>query len=130
MLRLHKFLQPAYPSRVNLQSSFRNAVLTPQIEAYNQAMSSVRSSVEWLFRDIVNYIKFLDLRKNLKLGLSSVGKMYIVCTLLRNSLTCLYGNSTSEFFECNHPEHLLALYITMFFLILINRIKRQDHCVH
>ena len=32
----------------------------PQMEAYNEAMSSVRSSVEWLFGDIVNYFKFLD----------------------------------------------------------------------
>ena len=95
---------PAYPLRVNLQSPFRNAVLTPQMEAYNEAMSSVRSSVEWLFGDIVNYFKFLDFKKNLKLGLSSVGKMYIVCALLRNSLTCLYGNNTSDFFGCNPPD--------------------------
>lgn len=61
-------------------------------------MSSVRSSVEWLFGDIVNYFKFIDFKKNLKIGLSSVGKMYIVCALLRNALTCLYGNTTSEFF--------------------------------
>ena len=59
---------PAYSLRVNLQSPFRNAVLTAQREAYNEAMSSVRSSVEWLFGDIVNYFKFLDFKKNLKLG--------------------------------------------------------------
>ena len=58
---------PAYSLRVNLQSPFRNAVLTAQREAYNEAMSSVRSSVEWLFGDIVNYFKFLDFKKNLKL---------------------------------------------------------------
>ena len=84
---------PAYPLRVNLQGPFRNA-----------AMSSVRSSVEWLFGDIINYFKFLDFKKNLKIGLSSVGKMYIVCALLRNSLTCLYGNNTSEFFQCDPPD--------------------------
>ena len=81
---------PAYPLRVNLQGPFRNAVLTPQMEAYNEAMSSVRSSAEWLFGDIINYFKFLDFKKNLKIGLSSVGEMYIVCAVLRNSLTCLY----------------------------------------
>ena len=32
----------------------------PQMEVYNEGMSSVRSSVEWLFGDIVNYFKFLD----------------------------------------------------------------------
>ena len=30
--------------------------------------------------------------------LSAVGNMYIECAILRNYLTCLYGNSTSQFF--------------------------------
>ena len=62
-------------------------------------MSKVRSSVEWIFGDIVNYFKFLDFKKELKLDLSPIGKMYIVCALLRNALTCLYGNTTSDFFQ-------------------------------
>ena len=95
---------PAYPIRVHLQCPFRNGVLTPQMEAYNTAMSSVRTSVEWLFGDIINYFKFLDFKKNLKLGLSSVGKMYIVSAILRNGLTCLYGNTTSDVFQCNPPD--------------------------
>lgn len=95
---------PAYPIRVHLQCPSRNGVLTPQMEAYNTAMSSVRTSVEWLFEDIINYFKFLDFKKNLKLGLSSVGKMYIVSAILRNGPTCLYGNTTSDFFQCNPPN--------------------------
>ena len=59
---------PAYSLRVNLQSPFRNAVFTAQMEIYSEATSFVRSSVEWLFGDIVNYFKFLDFKKNLKLG--------------------------------------------------------------
>lgn len=94
---------PAYPLRVHLQAPFRNALLTPQMKAYNSSMSSVRSSVEWLFGDIVNYFKFIDFKKNLKIVLSSVGKMYIVCVLLRNALTCLYGKTTSDFFGCDPP---------------------------
>lgn len=94
---------PAYPMRVHLQAPFRNMVLTPQMVNFNKAMSSVRVSVEWLFGDIVEYFKFVDFKKNLKIGLSSVGKMYIVCALLRNALTCLYGNTTSDFFELDPP---------------------------
>jgi len=74
------------------------------MEAYNTAMNSVRTSVEWLIGDIINYFKFLDFKKNLKLGLSSVGKMYIASAILRNGLTCLYGNTTSDFFQCNPPN--------------------------
>ena len=61
-------------------------------------MSAVRSSVEWLFGDVVTSSKFMDLKKKLKLVLSSVGKMYVVSVLLRNALTFLYGNQTSTFF--------------------------------
>ena len=67
------------------------------MKAYNASMSAVRSSVEWLFGDIINYFKSLDFKKNLKIGLSSVRKMYIVSALLQNALTCLYGNQTSFF---------------------------------
>ena len=54
-------------------------------------MSSVRVSAEWIFKDIINYFKFLDFKKNLKVQLSVVGKMYIACTLLQNATCCLSG---------------------------------------
>ena len=76
---------PAYPSRVHLQSGFRGANITREEELWNSKMSSVRQAVEWIFGDIVNFFKFLDFKKNLKIGLSSVGKMYIVSALLHNA---------------------------------------------
>ena len=82
---------------------FRNMILTTQMVNFNKAVSSVRVFVEWLFGGIVEYFKFVDFKKNLKIGISSIGKMYIVCALLRNPLTCLYGNTTSEFFELDPP---------------------------
>ena len=70
---------PAYPHRVHLQGPYKHAVLNPLQEAFNTSMSGVHESVEWLFRDIVEYVKFIDLKKkNLKIHLSSVGKYYIV----------------------------------------------------
>ena len=61
----------------------------------------MRVAVEWIFGDIVNYFKFMDFKK---IGLSQVGKMYIVAAILRNALTCLYGNETSQFFELDPPS--------------------------
>ncbi|XP_028395743.1 uncharacterized protein LOC114519770 [Dendronephthya gigantea] len=95
---------PAYPLRLQLQAPFREVQLTPEMVAYNESMSKVRVSVEWLFGDIINYFKFMDFKKNLKIGLSQVGKMYIVAALLRNALTCLYTNETSQFFDLNPPS--------------------------
>ena len=67
---------PAYPLRVHLQAPFRIGVLTRQMEMFKEKMSAVRESVEWLFADIINYFKFLDFKKNLRIGFSQVGKMY------------------------------------------------------
>ena len=49
---------PAYPLRIHLQAPFRNAVLTPAMQAFNSSMSAVRESVEWL--------TFMDFHKNFK----------------------------------------------------------------
>ena len=68
---------PAYPLRIHLQAPFRNRVLTPQMLAYNSSMSAVRTAVEWLFGDVINYFKCLDFKKNLKLVLARWAK----CTL-------------------------------------------------
>ena len=96
---------PAYPLRVHLQAPFRQGVrFTPQMCACNKSMSEVRVSVEWLFGDIANYFKFLDFKKNLKIELGSVGKLYMVSGILRNALTCFYGNQTSQFFWLDAPH--------------------------
>ena len=94
---------PAYPLMVHLQAPFRMGMLTREMQMFNEWMSAARVSVEGLFSDIVNYFKFLDFKKNLKIGLSQVGKMYIVCALLRNALTCLYSNTTAEYFGLDPP---------------------------
>lgn len=93
----------AYPLRVHLQTPFRHVPLAPLMQDYNEAMSALRISVEWLFEDVINSFKFLDYKKNLKIGLSSVGKMYVVCALLRNAITYLYGNTTSDYFGIEPP---------------------------
>ena len=93
----------AYPHRIHLQGPFKVPPLTPAMEDFNKAMSSVRSSVEWVFGDVIGSFKFLDFKKNLKIGLSPVGK-HIVSALLRNALTCLYGNNTGAYFGVEPPS--------------------------
>lgn len=67
-------------------------------------MSEVRVSVEWIFGEIINYFKFLDLKKNLKISLSAVGKMYVTCALLHHARVCCYGSTTSDYFDVSPPE--------------------------
>lgn len=94
---------PAYPLRPQLQAPFRGGILTEDQRAWNKSMSTVRVAVEWLFGDIINYFKFLDFRKNLKVFLSAVGKMYLSCALVQNAHTCLYGSTTSKYFQLDPP---------------------------
>ena len=95
---------PAYPLRIHLQAPFRVGVLTRQMEIFKEKMSALRESVELLFADIIDYFKFRDFKKNLRIGLSQVGKIYIVCAILRNALTCLYSSTTAEYFGVDPPS--------------------------
>ena len=90
---------PAYPLRPQLMGPFKGVAITPLQHAWNKSMSEVRISVEWIFGDVINYLKFLDFQKGLKFKLSAVGKMYLVCALMQNARTCLYGNTTSKYFD-------------------------------
>ena len=94
---------PAYPLGVHLQAPFRGNNITPQMAIYNKAMSEVRIAVEMLFGNISNYFKFIDFKRQMKVNLSSVGKMYVVCALLEDAQTCLYGNQVSEMFGIDPP---------------------------
>ena len=59
--------------------------------------------MEFHFGDIMYYSRFADLKNNLEIWLSAVGKIYTVSALLRNAMACLHENSTSTFFDINPP---------------------------
>ena len=109
---------------------YQGGVLTPAQQDFNTSMSTIRSSVEWIFGDIVNYFKFIDFKKNLKIlkkstttlslenmfrsiivsckwylkiGLNAVEKMYVTCALMQNARSILYGSATPEYFGLNPP---------------------------
>ena len=90
---------PAYPLRRCLQAPFRGAVLTPDQQAWNKSMKEVRVSVEWIFGDIINYFKFLDFKKDLKIGLSSVGKKHY------------YITHAQFFMEIQHHNILISIHL-------------------
>ena len=85
--------------QIHLPAPYKEGNLTRNQKNYNTAMKEVRVAVEWLFGEIKTYFKFVDFKTQLKVGLSSVGKIYLVCGLLQNARTCLYGNKVSEYFE-------------------------------
>ena len=90
---------PAYSHRIHLQSPYKGANLTASQQQFNKSMSSVRVAVEWPFGEIATYFAFNDFKKNSKIGLQSVSKIYVVSCLIFNSKACLYGSQTSQFFD-------------------------------
>ena len=77
---------------------------TPQMQRFNEAMSDIRVWVEWMFGTITNHYKFADFKKQPKIGMSPVGKIYLVCGILQNAHTCLYGNLVSDYFNLDPPS--------------------------
>ena len=94
---------PAYPMRNQLIAPYKGAILTDQQKEFNRRMSAVRECVEWQFGKIVQNFAFLDFKKNLKLYLQPVGKLYIVGALMTNCHTCINGSVTGAYFNVNPP---------------------------
>ncbi|XP_072145152.1 uncharacterized protein [Dermacentor andersoni] len=102
----HQFVlygDPAYPLRQLLMRPYGGARLTKQQQDFNIAMSSVRQSVEWGFGKIISQFAFLDLKKNQKILLQAIPRMYRVAVLLINCHACLYGNQVSSYFDLQPP---------------------------
>lgn len=94
---------PAYPLRPQLISPYKGGNITPGQAAFNKSMSQVRQAVEWEFGKVVTLFAFLDFRKNLKLYLQPVGKLYAAGVLLSNCHTCMYHSQTSLYFNLRSP---------------------------
>jgi hypothetical protein len=94
---------PAYPLLPQLITPFRGQNLAPAQEEFNHQMSKVRQSVEYGFGKVEQYWSFVNYKKNLKLFLQPVGKIYIVSTLLTNCHTCLYRSNVNSLFSSDPP---------------------------
>ena len=93
----------AYPLSRFVMTPYKGANVTEEQHNFNKVMSSHRICVEWGFADITKTFAFLDFKKNLKLHLQPLGKLYKVAVILMNCRCCLYGNQTSQFFGINPP---------------------------
>lgn len=94
---------PAYPSRPQILSPYRNPVNQGQRD-HNKAMSGVRQSVEWCFGNISTLFAFLDFKKNMKVLLSPIGVYYRIGALLANCHNCLHRNEISQKFNIQPPQ--------------------------
>ena len=94
---------PAYHLCLHLQGHFRGAGLTPIQSAWNESMSKVRVSVEWIFGDVINSFKLLKLFRPWLGGLPhllGVPHLHVNWSFFR---ACLHGG--------DHGQKIKRIYI-------------------
>jgi hypothetical protein len=92
---------PAYPQSQYLVGGYRNPAPNSVEAQWNTAMSKVRISVEWGFKEITQVWTFLDFRRNMKIFKFPVAKYYIVAAFLCNIRNCFYLNQTATYYGCS-----------------------------
>lgn len=98
------FGDSAYPLSPYLQKKFQGNV-TPLQQLFNSRMGGMRQAVEWAFDDIATYWAFIDMKRQQKILLQTVGTCYKVATILANCITIMAGrNKTSDYFGVEPPS--------------------------
>ena len=69
----------------------------------NLKMSSCRETIEWDYGDIGRYFKLLDYKHVLQLRKMPIAKMCVCAFILRNALSTMIANNTSEYFDYAPP---------------------------
>lgn len=94
----------AYVLRPWMQVGYPRRQATPEQLRYNAEMNAARIAVEWSYGEVKASWATQDYARKLQTGTVPVGKLYILCVLLRNFKTCL-GHSTiaTGHFQCTPP---------------------------
>ena len=72
----------------------------PKESWQSQEWSEVQTTVEYFFGEIKTY-KFVDFTLPLKIGLSSVERIYLKYEIVEKARSCLYGSKADDVFETN-----------------------------
>jgi DDE superfamily endonuclease len=106
-----------YTLRPYLQVGFKCSVRSPEEVAFNEAMSKVRVTVEWAFRDVKQYFTHPDVPRKLRLRVTPAGLWYVCSVMLWNFRVCLYRSQAAQYFDCDaldiadYLEHIKRCFI-------------------
>ena len=100
------FADSAYILRPWCQIGFgRFLASTEEEKLYDAAMSSVRVSVEWTYKDVRQALTMLDLKRKTKIKQEPYGLCWIGACLLWNLKVVLrHGSQAQTFFDCPPPS--------------------------
>ena len=111
--RLYIFGDSAYKKQSNLTSYLCKEELPQEFKQWNNAMKSVRISIEWNYGYTASIFTYLGKKQKLKvLSGDTVAKVYTVCTILRNIRVMLRGSQCSNYFGLTFQDNFLEHYLT------------------
>lgn len=88
-----------------IEVPFADEAVNPVHAGYNNAMTTVRISVEWAFGGILRHWASLGWVPDQQLlSQRKIGQIYFVAALLTNLLNCVRPNQTSQYFDCTPPS--------------------------
>lgn len=93
-----------YSVREFLEIPYSGGHMTAWESAFNKAMSKVRITVEWYFKEVKSLWSFVDCKRRLRVLQMPVGMMYQAAVLLTNFRNCLEPNEISQYFNCRPPN--------------------------
>ena len=95
---------PGYNNRWFLETPFQGSNISPEQQTFNTAMSSIRITVEWAFKEVKLYWTSLDFKRKMKIGECPIAMLYLNGVVLSNFRNCFYPNQTSSYFHCKPPS--------------------------
>ncbi|KZV60172.1 hypothetical protein PENSPDRAFT_594395 [Peniophora sp. CONT] len=133
--RLYLYRDPAYTGyEAYIMPGLKKVGKLTLIEkAFNSRMAKLRQSVEWGFGKLFNLWTFLDHSRGQRIHMSPVGTYFLVCCLLTNAHTCLYGSQISQYFQRAPPSlsitsrNMIRIYACT---VVYRYDKMQDMIVH
>ena len=105
----NEFKYTAYGDSAYQRSEFMYTMnsgqnLTVRQMQENACLCAVREPIEWGNKELKNYFKGITFGDSLRLGSMPICEMILFSILATNFLCCLYGNQTSEYFQCMPPS--------------------------
>ncbi|KAI5799862.1 hypothetical protein EDC01DRAFT_591488, partial [Geopyxis carbonaria] len=105
--RLYIYGDAAYSLSFGVSQAYKagpNQPLHPVLKEINAVMSGMRTSVENGFGKTMMLWGFNGYKNDLKSRLSPVAAYFMNAVFLSNIHSCVYGNPTSQRFQCAPPS--------------------------
>lgn len=71
--------------------------------AFNKVMSSVRVTMEWMFKEVKLYLPTMVYKRKIKAMEDTLGTFYLPSMVMFNMRNCINPNQIEQYFSCTPP---------------------------